>query len=54
MNRRILTISLLGALAAPWSVHAQQSFPDKPIQIVVASAAGGASDIVARLLRTCF
>jgi tripartite-type tricarboxylate transporter receptor subunit TctC len=31
-------------------VHAADVFPDKPIRIIVASAAGGASDIVARLM----
>ncbi|MBU2288048.1 MAG: tripartite tricarboxylate transporter substrate binding protein [Gammaproteobacteria bacterium] len=36
--------------AATFAVHAAEVFPDKPIRIVVASAAGGASDIVARLM----
>lgn len=39
----IATLSALGPAAA-------EAFPDKPIKLVVASAAGGASDIVARMM----
>ena len=30
------------------TVHAQESYPSKPIQVVVTTAAGGALDLVAR------
>ena len=38
------------AVAAAGTAHAQERYPDKPIRLIVASAAGGASDIVSRLL----
>jgi len=41
----------LALLAGPIAqVQAQDAYPDRPIHIVVPSAAGGASDLVARLL----
>jgi tripartite-type tricarboxylate transporter receptor subunit TctC len=42
--RSVLGIGLLSASAA----HAQDSYPSKPIQVVVTTAAGGALDLVAR------
>lgn len=52
MKRRTLLASALGlaALAAPVAGLAQDSFPSKPIRIVVAWPAGGGHDIMARLL----
>ncbi len=48
ISRHILAAAFCSILGA--SVAHAQAFPDKPIRIVVASAAGGASDIVGRLL----
>ena len=39
-----------GALAAPWAARAQSRFPERPVRIVVAYAAGGAADTSARLV----
>lgn len=54
-RRRGLALALVGALAgalpwiAPATAHAQGSFPDKPLKIVVPFAAGG-SDTMARAI----
>lgn len=52
MQRRTL-LSALAALAAGWSslpVHAQGSYPSKPIRMMVPYAAGGGIDAIARML----
>ena len=44
-----VVVSALGvALLSAASAHAQDSYPSKPIQVVVTTAAGGALDLVAR------
>jgi tripartite-type tricarboxylate transporter receptor subunit TctC len=48
-RRKVLAVGL-AVLSAAAGVRAAEVFPDKPIRILVASAAGGASDIVARLM----
>ena len=54
MNRPNLTrrqcLQLAGGSAATLALPAFAAYPDKPIRIVVTFAAGGASDIVARVL----
>jgi tripartite-type tricarboxylate transporter receptor subunit TctC len=52
-KRQLLTALAASALAAAPATRAfaqADNFPDKPIRIVVASAAGGASDIVSRIV----
>jgi tripartite-type tricarboxylate transporter receptor subunit TctC len=47
IDRRFL---LGGMIAAPMVARAQSRFPDKPVRIVVAYAAGGAADTSARMV----
>lgn len=49
--KRWLTVGLAGvALSATGLVSAQSNFPDKPIALVVPFAAGGPTDVVARMI----
>lgn len=51
MNRRMANLALAASLSTfVLAAQAQEAYPDRPLRIVVASAAGGASDIVSRLL----
>jgi tripartite-type tricarboxylate transporter receptor subunit TctC len=51
MGNRITTIALLCASAlSGGSVHSQTDYPAKPIRIVIGTAAGGGSDLMARLV----
>ncbi|USE77863.1 tripartite tricarboxylate transporter substrate binding protein [Cupriavidus gilardii] len=54
-RRRLLGYALALSLAVlaggiPPSVHAQQPWPSKPLRLVVGYAAGGATDVLARLV----
>ena len=47
---RFLSILLGCCLGAPWFIAQAQSYPQKPIRVIVPAAAGGATDITARLV----
>src|SRR5262245_51780981 len=48
-RRTILTAALLATLI-PVAAQAQEAWPSKPIKIIVPFAAGGTSDVLARLI----
>ena len=55
MLRRLFAVALaMSALAlaacAPWVAQAQDAWPTKPIKIIVPFAAGGTSDVLARIV----
>lgn len=45
-----LTTAVLGVLLAASGVHAQQTYPTRPIRLIVPFPSGGQTDIVARML----
>ena len=50
MDRRTMNQMLAAAAQAPLAASAQPSIPTRPIRIVVAYPAGGASDFIARMV----
>jgi tripartite-type tricarboxylate transporter receptor subunit TctC len=50
MPRKIIGAALLAAIAAVCASAGAATFPDRPVRIIAASAAGGGTDIIARLL----
>jgi tripartite-type tricarboxylate transporter receptor subunit TctC len=54
LKKTITATSLLFLLLFPGMVSAQASWPNKPVRVVVASAAGGTVDIIARVFTDAF
>jgi tripartite-type tricarboxylate transporter receptor subunit TctC len=54
LKKTITVVPLLFLLLFPGMVLAQASWPDKPVKVVVASAAGGTVDIIARVFTDAF
>jgi tripartite-type tricarboxylate transporter receptor subunit TctC len=49
-RRRLLNLAAgVAALPGAWQIASAQSYPARPVRIIVAAAAGGTSDILARL-----
>jgi tripartite-type tricarboxylate transporter receptor subunit TctC len=44
-------LATFGLLASPPGARAQGTYPEKPIRVIVPSAAGGSTDLVARILQ---
>jgi len=55
MSIRLPLLGLAAALglAAPRPGHAQESYPDRPIRVVLPFAAGGGADIITRIFSDC-
>ena len=50
LRRAVFTLSCLAGLALTGSAWSQDSFPNKPVRIVVPQTPGGASDALARIM----
>ncbi len=47
---KILATAVVAAVSLAWSAQAQDTFPNKPIKLIVPFAAGGPTDIVSRVI----
>jgi tripartite-type tricarboxylate transporter receptor subunit TctC len=50
MNKRFVWITALIALACGFAANAQQSYPNRPVRVVVFVPAGGGADLLARVM----
>src|SRR5687768_12129896 len=50
MSKRFIWIAALLALACGSAAHAQQSYPTRPVRVVVFVPAGGGADLLARIM----
>ncbi|MDH4293075.1 MAG: tripartite tricarboxylate transporter substrate-binding protein, partial [Betaproteobacteria bacterium] len=50
MKRTIMHMTALAAIAATCIPAVAATFPERPVRMIAASAAGGGTDIIARLL----
>lgn len=55
-RRALMALTTVAALSLPATApsHAQATYPDKPVAIVIAWPAGGATDLVGRLVQESF
>lgn len=49
-RRRSVVAGLAASIAAPGLLHAQGSYPNKPVRVICAYGAGGTADVVSRIL----
>ena len=49
-NRILLSVALVAALGSAASVASAQSFPNRPIRMIVSFPPGGATDVIARTI----
>ena len=54
LSRRSAVVALASACLAPLTVHAQASYPDKPIRFIVPYPPGGGTDVIARIVQEKF
>lgn len=50
LTRAIGALALVATFLLPLSVHAQDAYPSKPVKLIVNGAAGGVTDVPARVL----
>ena len=50
MNKRLVWVPALFGLACGFAAHAQQSYPNRPVRVIVFVPPGGAADLLARVM----